>query len=254
MIKKTKDKEGSSILEFRGQTVVLERKKIKNLYLRVRPPEGRLCVSAPYRMPVEAIYEFLLSKQEWIRQQQEKLNNRQEAMPSKKLQYLNDEEVFLWGRSLPLKVQYNQRKNGAILRDSDILLQVKKGEGESKAEERYGILKQLFRQELELIVPELLLKWEEIIGVKAKEWYLRDMTSRWGTCQVLQKKICLNLKLAGKAPECLEYVIVHELVHLLESSHNHIFRSYMDLYLPDWKHIRARLNGRVPDEDRGSVS
>ena len=152
--------------------------------------------------------------------------------------------MYLWGRRLPLEVKFHQKKNEAFLTDSGLLLHVKKSEKESSAEERYSILKQMYREELSSRIPKLLSHWERIIGVRSESWGLRDMTTRWGTCNVRQKKICLNLKLAGKAPECLEYVIVHELVHLLERSHNHIFKSYMDQFLPDWRHIKARLNNR----------
>ncbi len=241
---RTKNKKSTGTLEINGLTFELERKRIKNLYLKVLPPEGRLHVSVPARMPKGAVIDFLLSKQDWIRKQQEKLRYRLEAAPVQNPEYLNGEEVFLWGSSFPLEVRYHQRKNEAYYTGTGILLHVKKGEGESLPKERYGILKQLFRKELEATLPDLFSKWEEMIGVKAKEWNLRDMTSRWGSCNVRQKRICLNLKLAGKEPECLEYVVVHELVHLLESSHNHIFKSYMDQFLPEWRNLKAKLNGR----------
>ena len=241
---RTKSKRSISTLEINGLSFELERKKIKNLYLKVLPPEGRLYVSAPSRMPIEDIRDFLFSKQEWIRRQQEKQRYRQEEAASRNPEYLNGEEVFLWGRSLPLEVRYHQRKCKAYTDGSYIYLHVKKGEEESRAKERYSILKQLYRYELEARLPDLFSKWEGVIGVNAKEWNLRDMTSRWGSCNIRQKKICLNLKLAAKSPECLEYVVVHELVHLLEGSHNHIFKSYMDRFLPDWRNIKAKLNGR----------
>lgn len=231
------------ILELDGQSIEVERKKIKNLYLKVRPPEGRLYVSAPLRMPLEAIRDFIASKEDWIRLQQEKLRRRQSSVPLREARYLTGEEIFYWGRTLPLEVRYGQKRNEVCHADTHILLLVRKQETDSKAEERYSILKQFYRDELNQKLPDLIEKWEAIIGVKAKAWTLRDMTSRWGTCNVRQKKICLNLKLAGKAPECLEYVLVHELVHLLESSHNRIFKSYMDQYLPAWRSIKARLNG-----------
>lgn len=241
---RTKNLKSTGTLEINGLTFELERKRIKNLYLKVLPPEGRLHVSAPARMPIEAVIDFLILKQDWIRKQQEKLQNRLEAAPVQNPEYRSGEEVYLWGRRFVLEVRYHQRKNEAYCISTGILLHVKKGEGESKPKERYSVLKQLYREELEAKLPDLFSRWEEVIGVKAKEWNLRDMTSRWGSCNVRQKRICLNLKLAGKEPECLEYVVVHELVHLLESSHNHIFKSYMDQFLPGWRKIKAKLNGR----------
>lgn len=233
-----------SNLEVNGLRIELERKKIRNMYLKVLPPEGRIYISAPIRMPIDTIRSFLMSKEDWIRLQQERLKNRQATDVADNSEYLTGEEVFLWGRKLPLEVRFHQRKNEAFLTGSGILLHVKKGEKESTQEERYSILKNLYREELSSRIPQLISYWEKIIGVRSEDWKLRDMTSRWGTCNVRQKKICLNLKLAHKAPECLEYVIVHELVHLLERSHNHIFKSYMDHFLPDWRPIKARLNGR----------
>ncbi len=243
--KRTKNKGSISFLEYKGQGIELERKRIKNLYLKVLPPEGRLYVSAPIRMPIEAIKDFLLAKEEWIRLQQEKVRKKQGTAPLKEASYLTGEEVPYWGRCIPLEVRFRQRKKEACFTGTHILLMVKKGEEESRAEERYSLLKQLYREELTRRLPELFAKWEGIIGVKAKEWNLRDMTSRWGSCNVRQKKICLNLKLAGKAPECLEYVVVHELVHLLEGSHNHIFKAYMDQYLPGWRNRKAKLNSPI---------
>lgn len=238
------NKRAISDLEVNGLRIELERKKIRNMYLKVLPPEGRIYISAPIRMPIDTIKSFLMSKESWIRLQQERLKSRQATETAGNSEYITGEVVYLWGRKLPLEVRFHQRKNEALLTDSRILLYVKKSEKESTPKERYSILKQMYREELSSRIPRLLSHWEEIIGVRSEDWKLRDMTTRWGTCNVRQKSICLNLKLAQKAPECLKYVIVHELVHLLERSHNHIFKSYMDQFLPDWRHIKARLNGR----------
>ncbi len=239
-----REKGKSFRLVVNGLIIQVERKKIKNMYLKVLPPTGGIYVSAPAGIPEETVKSFVREKEEWIRRQQDRLLARSAADTLEEPEYVSGEEIPLWGSRLPLEVRYSRKKNEVIRTGDKLLLMIKKTEPESRAEERLRVLKQWYREELSAGLPCLFDQWERIIGVKAQEWTIRDMKTRWGTCNVRQRKICLNLKLAEKAPECLEYVVVHELVHLLERSHNQVFRSYMDQYLPGWRGIKARLNGR----------
>lgn len=230
-----------------GQPVEIERKKIKNMYLKVLPPEGRLYVSAPTRMPEETIRSFILSKEDWIRLQQDRLRTKSGEFTTEP-ELITGEAIPVWGKTLSLLVYYSQPKNGFMVMGNQLILFIRKPEWESKREERSRLLKDLYKEELNREIPQLLKQWENLIGVKSKAYTIRDMKTRWGTCNVRERKICLNLQLAKKTPECLEYVVVHELVHLLERSHNQVFKAYMDRFLPGWRGIRARLNGRVTEE------
>jgi Predicted metal-dependent hydrolase len=220
-----------------GIEIELERKRIKNMYLRILPPDGRIHISAPSRMKEDEIKGFVLSKLDWIEKQQQKMRL---SITVNTLEYVTGEEIMLWGKKRCLKVSEGYSDNRITL-DGDILvLSVK---GDSMPEKRRKIMNDWYRKQLQQEIPSLLLKWEKIIGVRASGFTIRDMKTRWGTCNLRSKSICLNLQLAKKAPRCLEYVVVHELVHLLERSHNYIFKSYMDHFLPDWRMIKKELNG-----------
>lgn len=220
-----------------GITAELERKKIKNMYLRLLPPDGRVHISAPLRMSEESIRNFVLSRLDWIEKHQEIIRQKKEYL---KLDYVTGEEVTVWGRRLTLTVLEGSPKNAAEIKDTQLRLYLK---NISQSEQRLKIVNAFYRNEMVQAVPPLIMKWEKIIGVKSSGFTIRDMKTRWGTCNIRSANICLNLQLAKKPERCLEYVIVHELVHLLEHSHNRIFKGYMDRFLPDWRNIKNELNG-----------
>ncbi len=217
--------------------ITLERKRIKNMYLRILPPDGRVSVSAPMRMREEEIERFIRLKLTWIRLQQEKLMNRNTHQEQ---DYVTGEEIYLWGKAYRLVLKETDGKGKVEVSGEEILLYVKK---QSTREQRKKLLHTWYKKALEQEIPALLAGWEERIGVKANAFHIRDMKTRWGTCHIQKKEICLNLQLVKKSPSCLEYVLVHELVHLLEHSHNHVFKSYMSQFLPNWRSIRNELNG-----------
>lgn len=219
-----------------GFIIELEKKKIKNMYLRILPPEGRIRVTAPYRMSEQEIRGFVQSKLDWIEKQKAKIYHNSY---SKELKYETDEEIFIWGRSFLLIVKDNNKHNQLEFGGEKIILSVQK---DSTKEQRKKLLDNWYRKALMQEIPLVLSVWEQRIGVKASGFTIRDMKTRWGTCNIRTKNICLNLQLAKKSPKFLEYVIVHELVHLLEGSHNHIFKGYMDQFLPNWHSIRKELN------------
>lgn len=218
--------------------IEIQKKKIKNMYLRVLPPKGRVCISAPLKVSDAEIKRFALSKIDWIVMQQTKLLDRQTPV---ELEYVTGEDVYVWGRKYHLKVISPSTSNIVRIDGDTVLLQMKKI---STIEQRAGILNDCYREALKQEIPALITKWEKVIGVKANTWNIRDMKTRWGTCNVRDKKICLNLQLAKKHPKCLEYVVIHELVHLLEQSHNSVFKAYMDQFLPAWRRVKAELNER----------
>lgn len=219
----------------------VERKPIKNMYLRIYEPDGRVHISAPNRMKEEEIVRFVSSRLEWIEQQQEKILRKHSK---DKLMYVTGEEIELWGRKYPL-ILLETGSIGRVYEENDhVILQAKTG---STQEYRRKLINLWYRKALEKEIPGLIAKWENIIGVKASSWTIRDMKTRWGTCNVRTHKICLNLQLVKKPVQCLEYVVVHELVHLLEKSHNYVFKGYMDHYLPQWRRIKKELNGIETD-------
>lgn len=234
---------GNRHISIQGIEVEIEKKKIKNMYLRILPPEGRVYITAPIRMPEHTIREFVESKKDWIKLQQEKQQIRIEKEKQRNEQeYKTGESVLLWGKVITLEVQYKAEHNTVERYGEQLLLKVRETKELSTSNQREKILKNWLRNTLSQELPNLFHKWETIIGVKANDWYIRDMKTRWGTCNVRTKRICINLRLINKDPDCLEYVVVHELVHLLEKSHNHIFKAYMDQFYPLWKEVKARLN------------
>jgi len=211
------------------------KKNIKNMYLSVSRENGNVRISAPLRTKDERIIEFALSKIKWIRKQKEKYENQQGIA---ELQYISDEIHYIWGRPYRLEVRYDHKKYVDI-EDDKIMLRVAK---DSTPKQREKLIMEWYRKELKEKLPELFKKWEGIIGVETEDIRVKNMKTRWGTCNIKDKRIWINLQLAKKPIRCLEYVIVHELVHLLEASHNSIFKKYMDKFLPDWRLIKDELN------------
>ncbi|MDF2905289.1 MAG: putative metal-dependent hydrolase [Herbinix sp.] len=215
----------------------VEKKRIKNMYLRILPPDGRVHISAPLKMSEEEIQHFVYSKLNWIIDQKLRMERRP-IQPD--LQYVTGDTVSIWGIGYTLVLRETYSRNRIEVIGDEILLFVK---NESTREQRERILNGWYKKALEAELPFLLARWERNIGVSSSGYKIRDMKTRWGTCNIRTKQICLNLQLAKKPMKCLEYVVVHELVHLLEKSHNQIFKGYMDRFLPQWRSIKRELNG-----------
>ncbi len=228
-------------LNINGVLIELEKKKIKNMYLKVLPPDGRIHICAPLRMSEEEIGRFVIARFDWIEKQQIKIRNR--SIPHE-LFYESGDVLSIWGRKYNLIVNENRGENSLDLQGDNIVLSMK---GTSTSLQRKKVIYTWYRKILESEIHCLLEKWEKIMGVKAESFTMRDMKTRWGTCNVRTKNICLNLQLVTKDPKCLEYVVVHELVHLLERSHNQIFKMYMDKFLPNWRIIKKELNSTITE-------
>lgn len=229
------------LLVINGIEVSVSKKNIKNMHLYVKPPDGRVVVSAPDGLSDESIELFVRTKIGWIRRQQEKFEKqpRQTAR-----EYVSGEALYVWGRQYYLVVNYSSKGNSLVLDGDRAILTVR---AESTIEQRERYVNEWYRAILKEEVERVLPKWERITGLHPSSWQTKNMSTRWGTCNVSSKKIWLNLQLAKKTPECLEYVIVHELSHLVEKSHNERFVSLMDEYLPNWREIRKSLNGQILD-------
>ena len=222
------------------------RKDIKNLHLAVYPHSGRIRLSAPLHVDDETIRLHLESKLSWINKH---LSRFQEVKPLPLCEYSTGESHYLEGRRYLLNVITNSSINMIRLRnDTHIDLFIRK---DTPAWHRPKMLQEWYRARLKIRIEPLLSKWQEIIGVQVNEWNIKQMKTRWGTCNTKAKRIWINLELAKKTEDCLEYIIVHELLHLLERKHNEVFRAYMDKYLPDWKNRKDVLNRFPHSADAG---
>lgn len=216
-----------------GIEIEVSKKRIKNMYLRVSGHDGRVRISAPLRTRDEDICRFARSRAYWIKKQLGRYKER----ASMQQRYGDGEIIYLWGIPYVLRINEGNRNKAEILGNTVIV--TVKGEADERRLEK--IILELHRIKLKEMLPGLFDKWERIIGVHADAVSVRNMKSRWGSCKTVDKKICINLQLAKKPVIFLEYVIVHELVHLLEHSHNAVFKGYMDRYMPNWREIRKAL-------------
>ncbi|HUH74675.1 MAG TPA: SprT family zinc-dependent metalloprotease [Chitinophagales bacterium] len=216
--------------------IEVEQKDIKNIHLSVYPPNGTVRISAPIRMDIDTIRVYALNKLKWIKKQQETFKNQERETPR---EYLSKESHYFLGKRYLLKVIEHNYPPKVVLKHSKIELYIKPNSNEEKRQE---ILDDWYRAQLKELTPNLIKKWEEVIGVQASEVSIRKMKTKWGSCNTTTKKIILNLELSKKPLESIEYIIVHELVHLLERSHNEIFVGYMNKFMPKWRFYREELN------------
>jgi len=214
-------------------------KDIKNIHLSVYPPTGKVRISAPARMKVETIRLFAISKLDWIKQQQRKLREQEREAPR---EFLDRESHYVWGKRYLLDVIEKDAAPVVELRHRKMLLRIRP---DSPEERKQDILDEWYREQIKIAVPPLIAKWEPLLGVSVNHFIVRKMKTKWGSCSPGAKTIRLNTELAKKPTECLEYITVHEMVHLLEPSHNARFVALMDQFMPKWRFYREMLN-RLP--------
>lgn len=217
------------------------KKNIKNIYLSVQSPNGQVKISAPKKITDDRIRSFAVSKLSWIKKQQAKFEN-QERIPEK--EYISGESHYYFGQPYLLNVIYqNSGKSKVEIRNKKYMdLYVKEG---SSKEKKSDIMKEWYRKELKDTIPSMIGKWEKIMDLTVSEWGVKQMKTRWGTCNPNARRIWLNLELAKRPLHCLEYIIVHEMAHLIERGHGHKFKAIMDKYYPNWRNVKAELNGLV---------
>jgi predicted metal-dependent hydrolase len=223
-----------------GDIVVdVELKGIKNVHLSVHPPTGRVHISAPARMSVETIRLFAISRLEWIRQQQAVLRDQERETPR---EYLDRESHYVWGTRRVLRIVKSTGRPSVEVNHDHLVLAVRPGTAPAIRE---ATVAQWYRHQLKAVVPNLIVDWESRLHVHVKRFYVQQMKTKWGSCNTAAHTIRLNTELAKKPKDCLEYVIVHELVHLLEPTHNSRFVALMNQFMPQWQHTRQMLN-RLP--------
>ena len=220
-----------------GLTVDVVRKDIKNLHLAVYPPAGRVRVAAPLRVSEEAVRLAVVSRLGWIKKQRTKFISQ--ARQSER-EYVSGESHYFQGQRYRLNVIYQNGASRVVIRNkSAIDLYVRAG---SDREQRERVMLAWYRQCLKEQIPALIEKWEPVLGVQVADWRVRQMKTKWGTCNTKAGRIWLNLELAKKSAQCLEYIVVHEMVHLLERHHNDHFTELMSRFMPQWKLHREELN------------
>ena len=223
-------------IELGGVVLDIVKKDIQNIHLSVYPPTGRVRLAAPARMKLDTIRLFAISKLGWIKQQQRKLREQERESPR---EYLNRESHYVWGRRVLLKLVEADVPASVQLRHSKLLLSVRPGTDEAARE---AIVSNWYRQILKAEMTPLIAAWEPRLKVKVSRFYVQHMKAKWGSCNPTASTLRLNTELAKKPKACLEYVVVHEMSHLLEPTHGPRFLALMDRFMPAWREARELLN------------
>ena len=227
----------SAYLTVRGIGIDVIFKDIKNLHIGVYPPFGRVRVAAPLRLDDDAVRLAVVQRLAWIRKQRVRL---QSADRQSQREMVTGESHYLWGIRYRLKLIEQPGRAHLSVAGKRLELCVP---AETSAEQRRTVLDRWYRAQLKAVIPDLIATWEPIIGRTVPAWTIRRMKTKWGSCNRETGHLWFNVELAKKHPDCLEYVIVHEMTHLLERNHTERFTVLMDQHLPDWRSRRDHLNG-----------
>lgn len=214
-------------------------KDIKNVHLSVHPPRGRVRIAAPSRMSMDNIRLYAISKLDWIKSQRRVLQKQDREPPR---EFIERESHYVWGRRYLLTVNEIDAPPAVELDQKRLILQVRPRTAEEK---RNRYVAEWYRLLLKNKAAEFVAKWEPIIGVKVQRLFIQQMKTRWGSCNSCKHTIRLNTELAKKPLECLEYLVVHEMIHIIEPTHNEHFHALLNHHMPDWNLRRQALN-RLP--------
>ena len=217
-------------------SILVTRKAVKHVHLSVYPPDGRVTLVAPIATRLDVARAYAISRLGWIRQQQEKLKNQARETPRR---FIERESHYLWGRRHLLSVVYRDAKPSVSIDHKRITLTVRPG---SDAGKRVEVIHDWHKSLLHEVVPALIEKWQRKLKVKATGYFLQKMKTKWGSCNSRAGHIRLNTELAKKPKDLLEYVIVHEMVHLIAPTHSERFIAILDRHYPTWREARAELN------------
>lgn len=220
-----------------GIEIDVVRKNIRNLHIGVYPPNGRVRISAPLGFDDDAVRMAVIARLGWIRNKQREYEDQDRQSPR---EYLSRESHYFFGQRYLLNIVETEGKTGVFIRNKTYLDLYVPRNSDFRKKDR--ALTEWYRRELKSVIPSLIRKWEPVIGVEVTDWGVKKMKTKWGSCNTNACRIWVNLELAKKPPLCLEYIIVHEMVHLLERHHNDNFREMMDRFMPQWKLYRDELN------------
>ena len=236
-------------IEIRGIEVEIVRKDIKHLHLGVYPPEGRVRVAAPLRLDDDAVRLAVISRLAWIRRKRAEFEGQDRQS---RREFVTGESHYFEGRRYRLDVIESTGPTGIRLRDNAWMEM--RARPSADRDGREAVLYQWYRARLRERIPEMVAKWEPKIGVTVAEWRIRRMKTRWGTCNQDARRIWLNAELAKKPVSCLEYVVVHEMAHLIERAHNDRFRAILDRVMPSWRvHLDELNRAYLGAEDWGGA-
>lgn len=224
-----------------GIPIDVQKKNIKNMHLQVKPPDGHVVISAPASIDDKAIEVYARTNLSWIKKQIKKFEDQPR---SSKRQYVSGETIYIWGNQYFISFVHDSQKNSFTIDGNQVVLRMNKN---STVKQRDNYVKEQYRAMLKQEIERYLPKWERITGLHCDSWQTKYMITRWGTCNTEKRKLWFNLQLAQKPLGCLEFVILHELIHLIERKHNATFTAYMDMYMPNWRDIRRELNDRKLD-------
>ena len=219
--------------------IELVQKSIKNVHLSVLPPHGDVRIAAPLHLSEETIRLYAISKLSWIRKQQKKIRSQERES---RREFLNKETHYFQGRKYLLRIFEINEPPRVVLNKKYFDLYVRPG---TSTIQRQRILNHWYRNEMKELIAVFIKKWEKVIPVKVHEFGIKLMKTKWGTCNIEARRIWLNLELAKKPLQCLEYIVVHEMVHLLERKHNDRFMGYLNKFMPQWRAYKDELN-RLP--------
>lgn len=219
----------------RGLEISIERKDIKNLHIGVYPPNGNIRVATPLKLNDEAIRLAIISRLSWIKRQQQNFLNQPRQT---KREMVTGESHYLFGKRYLLDVKYTTTKHEILKKHSKLELYVSKN---TTTENRYKVLEKYYRNNLKIEIEKLVKKWQEVIGVDIEFWKIKKMKTKWGSCNIDNKRLLFNLKLAKVPLECVEYIVLHEILHLEERHHNYNFQTLLDKYMGDWKSRKESL-------------
>lgn len=227
-------------IEVAGIAIDVIRKDVKNLHVGIYPPHGRVRVAAPRRLTDDAVRLAIVSRLGWIRRQRRSFAEQERQSPR---QMVSGECHYFQGRRYRLSVVHGTGPATVRIRNRSSL--ELKTRVDASHERREAALERWYREKMRTVVQGLIARWEPRVGVRVADWGIRKMKTRWGTCNADARRVWLNLELIKKPPACMEYIIVHEMVHLLERHHNERFLKHMDRLVPRWRVLRAELN-RAP--------
>ena len=228
-----------SKLKISGIDVVIEYKNIKNLHIGVYPPNGKVRIASPLHLNDDSIRLAIISRLSWLKRQ---IKNFQEQKRESKREMVTGESHYFLGKRYLLDVICDAKKHFIKINHSKIELHISKN---TSIENRYKLMQEWYRKELYLILNDLIAKWENTIGVKADSWQIKKMKTKWGSCNIEKRKILFNLYLARVPLECIEYIVVHELLHLRQRYHNDEFKLLLNQYLPKWQEYQSNLNNII---------
>jgi predicted metal-dependent hydrolase len=224
------------VLDVGDVSIDVIRKDIKNLHLSVHPPTGRVRIAAPARTSLDAIRAFAIAHVGWIRRNQRKIKMQEREPPR---EYVDRESHFVWGERVMLHVVERDGPPSIVRRHRTLILQVRPG---TTVGEKQRVMESWYRDEVRRAAAPVRAKWEEHLGVAVRQTFVQRMKTKWGSCNPLTSNVRLNTDLGKKPPECLDYVVLHELAHLRERTHSPEFFALLDHSMPQWREVRRMLN------------